>query len=270
MRPIDAIERWPGTHAAAVVVRDDGGPRVTRNAGPMDQRFSHASVTKLASSLAVLVEIEAGSCRLDDPCGPPGATLAHLLSHASGLPLDGDEPVAPPGQRRIYSNRGIERAVEHAAIAAAMTPVALVASRVLEPLGMAETVLLGSVASGAVGSTADLCLLAAELLAPTLLDDLAAAQRTVTFPGLAGVLPGFGRHDPCDWGLGAEVKGSKRPHWTGARWPSSTVGHFGQAGGFLAVDYDDGIAVVTLGDEPFGPWATAAWPVFTDEVHAAR
>jgi len=27
----------------------------------------------------------------------------------------------------------------------------------------------------------------------------------VAFPGLAGVLPGLGRYDPCDWGLGFEI-----------------------------------------------------------------
>jgi CubicO group peptidase (beta-lactamase class C family) len=237
----------------------------------MGERFPHASVTKVASAIAVLVVVEAGRCALDDEVGPPGATLAHLLSHASGLPTDGATPIAAPGTRRIYSNTGIEIAVAHAAAASRATPTELVTSRVFEPLGMRETALTGSAASGAIGPTEDLCALAAELLLPTLLSpQLAATQRTVAYPGLVGVLPGFGRQVPCDWGLGLEVKGSKRPHWTGETWPSSTVGHFGQSGGFVVADVEAGIAIVTLGDERFGTWSTSAWPAFTDAVRASH
>ncbi|HLK46103.1 MAG TPA: penicillin-binding protein, partial [Acidimicrobiales bacterium] len=149
------------------------------------------------------------------------------------------------------------------------TPVELLEDRVFGPLGMTSTRLVGPASSGAVGSTADLCALAAELLVPTLVPiELAARQRAVAFPGLVGVLPGFGRQEPCDWGLGVEVRGTKRPHWTGSTWPPTAVGHFGQAGGFVLGDADAGVAVVTLGDEPFGPWATSTWPAFTDLVRA--
>ena len=136
---------------------------------------------------------------------------------------------------------------------------------------MARTVLEGRASAGAVGPVSELAALASELLVPTFLGPaLAARQRAVQFPGLIGVLPGFGRQVPCDWGLGVEVKGTKRPHWTGTRWPATTTGHFGQAGGFVAVDAVAGVAVATLGDEPFGPWAKAAWPAFTDDVHRAH
>ena len=40
-------------------------------------------------------------------------------------------------------------------------------------------------------------------------------MREVAFPELAGVLPGFGYHNPNDWGLGPEIRGTKAPHWTG-------------------------------------------------------
>jgi CubicO group peptidase (beta-lactamase class C family) len=227
-------------------------------------------VTKLSSSLAVLIEVEAGRCTLDDPVGPPGSTLAHVLSHASGLPTDGTTPISLPGRRRIYSNTGIELAVDHAAARAGATPIELVTTRVFEPLGMDLTILAGSAASGAVGTTWDLCTLAGELLSPTLVSARAATlQRTVSFPGLDGVLPGFGRQVPCDWGLGAEVKGTKHPHWTGHSWPPASVGHFGQQGGFVVVDVAAGIALVTLGDEAFGEWATTSWPAFTDAARTA-
>ena len=66
---------------------------------------------------------------------------------------------------------------------------------------------------------------------------MVVAQATsVAFPGLRGVLPGVGRFDPLDWGLGFEVRGSKSPHWTGTRNSPATFGHFGGTGTFLWVD----------------------------------
>ena len=53
----------------------------------------------------------------------------------------------------------------------------------------------------------------------------------VAFPGLRGVLPGFGLQDPNDWGLGLEIRGRKAPHWTGARnSPRDRSGTSGAAG----------------------------------------
>jgi CubicO group peptidase (beta-lactamase class C family) len=267
MAPLESIGQWPGRHGAAVVVRGDRHPVVVASVGALDVEFPLASVTKVVSSLAVLRVVAAHDCDLDDQVGPPGSSLAHLLSHASGLPLDGTQPIAEPGTRRIYSNSGIESAVSHAADSARIAPEELLDARVFEPLGMSTTHLHGSPASEASGTVADLCRLAGELLAPTLLpDDLAARWGSVAFPGLAGVLPGFGRQVPCDFGLGIEVKGEKHPHWTGASWPASSIGHFGQRGGFIIADRVSGMALVTLGDEPFGPWATTEWPGFTDDV----
>ena len=47
------------------------------------------------------VAVEEGSVSLEEPAGPPGSTVAHLLAHASGL---GPAPTAAvtPGQRRAY------------------------------------------------------------------------------------------------------------------------------------------------------------------------
>jgi CubicO group peptidase (beta-lactamase class C family) len=92
----------------------------------------------------------------------------------------------------------------------------------------------------------------------------------VHFPGLAGVLPGFQRFDPCDWGLGVEIRGSKQPHWTGPANSPATFGHFGRSGSFLWVDPVAGRACVGLADRPFGPWAARAWPVLADAVVAER
>jgi CubicO group peptidase (beta-lactamase class C family) len=79
--------------------------------------------------------------------------------------------------------------------------------------------------------------LAPELLSPSLIgEELLADATRPTFPGLSGVLPGFGRQPDCAWGLGFEVRGGKQPHWTGSRNSPGTFGHFGQSGSFIWVD----------------------------------
>ncbi len=69
------------------------------------------------------------------------------------------------------------------------------------------------------------------------------------FPGLTGVLPGFGVQRPNDWGLGFEISDGKSPHWTGSANSGRTYGHFGQSGTFLWVDPDADLALVVL-DRP--------------------
>ena len=81
---------------------------------------------------------------------------------------------------------------------------------------MSGTRLEGRPSEGLVGPVADLAAFAHELLAPAILPaGLIAEAATVAFPGLRGVLPGFGLQDPNDWGLGFEIRGRKSPHWTG-------------------------------------------------------
>ena len=136
--------------------------------GPIDEAFGWASVTKLLVSIASLVALEEGTVSLQDPVGPVGSTLAHVLSHASGLPFEGGTPIAPPATRRIYSNTGIELAAAHLETAAGMPFGEYLRAGVLEPLGMGQTVLNGSPAHGAKGPVADLLALAGELSAPSL------------------------------------------------------------------------------------------------------
>ena len=88
------------------------------------------------------------------------------------------------------------------------------------------------------------------------------------FPGLAGVLPDFGRFDPNDWGLGFELRDAKSPHWTGSQNSPRTFGHFGGSGTFLWVDPDPKIALACLTDLEFGEWAKGAWPKLSDDVLA--
>jgi CubicO group peptidase (beta-lactamase class C family) len=217
-----------------------------------------------------MVAVEEGIVSLQDPVGPPGSTLSHVLAHASGLPFEGDRPVAPPAQRRVYSNRGIELAAAHLENAAGMPFAEYLSAGVLEPLSMGKTVLHGSPAHGARGPLSDLLALAGELLAPNLVSPATLRTTTsVAWPGLAGVLPGFGRQDPCDWGLGPEIRGHKTPHWTGDTNSPETFGHFGQSGSFLWVDPVAGLALAGLSSTDFGPWAKDAWPALSDAVLAA-
>jgi CubicO group peptidase (beta-lactamase class C family) len=213
-----------------------------------------ASVTKLATALACWIAMEEGTIDLDDPAGPEGSTVRHLLAHASR-------------GRRIYSNEGYEVLADHLAAAAAMPFEAYLREAVLDPLHLTDTRLDGSAGSGMVGPIDDLVRLAAELRVPTLVaPPTLALATTVAFPGLGGVLPGFGRQDPNDWGLGPELKSTKAPHWTAPSGSPRTYGHFGQAGGFCWIDPDAGVACAVLTDEPFGDWARAAWPAFSQTV----
>jgi CubicO group peptidase (beta-lactamase class C family) len=253
----EELATWPGPAGVAVV----GGSGVLGSAGDLTTVFPWASVTKVVTALVVLQAARNGSVDLDDAAGPPGSTLRHLLAHASGVAFEGEKVMAEPGRRRIYSNRGIELAAGHVERRTGRAFAELARETLLDPLGMTGTRLVGSPAAGAEGPVSDLVLLARELVAPRSLDaDLVAEATGTTYPGLAGVLPGFGRQDPNDWGLSIEVRGTKSPHWTTDALSPQTFGHFGQSGSFLWVDPTRRIGCVAAGAEAFGRWAIEAWP----------
>jgi CubicO group peptidase (beta-lactamase class C family) len=229
-----------------------------------------ASVTKLLTALAALIAVDEGVVDLDEPAGPPGSTVRHLLAHASGLPMDGGPtPIAKPGTRRIYSNLGFETLTAHLATQAGMPFAEYLLEAVLVPLDLKQTSVEGSPASGATGPLTDLMALGRELLSPTLISaETLATATAVTFPNLAGVLPGFGRQDPNDWGLGFELRDHKAPHWTGTTNSPQTFGHFGRSGSFLWVDPVAGLSCGSLSDRDFGPWAAEAWPALSDAMIA--
>lgn len=276
MRAFEQLRRWPASAASAgpavVVVGRGGGPgEVVASTGPVARPFALASVTKPLVALAVLVAVEEGTVGLDDPAGPPGSTVRHLLAHASGLGPDGAAVLAPPARRRIYSNTGFEVLGRHLEVASGLDVATYLREAVVEPLGLSATALPGgaSPAHGAHASAADLGRIARELLDPTLLDPATLAEATTpVFPDLAGVLPGFGPQDPNPWGLGVEIRGHKAPHWTARAASAGTFGHFGRAGTFCWVDPVAGLGCVVLTDVGFGPWAVEAWPAFNDAILA--
>lgn len=278
MQALELVATWPVDSAVAGVVTAEStgrGPAVGRGCevagtvGDTGRAFPWASVTKLCTALAVLVAVEEGTIALDDAAGPPGATVAHLLAHASGLTPDGGRVLARPGRRRIYSNAGFILLGELVAARSGMAFDAYLREAVLDPLGMGGARFHpgASPAAGLVGTLWDLVALGAELLRPTVVaPETLAAATSVAFPGLPGVLPGFGAQDPCDWGLGFEIRDAKHPHWSGRRNAPATFGHFGQSGSFLWVDPDAGVACGSLAARTFGPWAAKAWPALSDAV----
>jgi CubicO group peptidase (beta-lactamase class C family) len=266
VRALAQIDEWGVEHAAAGVVERGGMVATHRDA---DRVFRWASVTKLLTGSVVLVAAEEGIVDLDEPAGPPGSTVRHLLAHASGLPFEGEEPISRPGDRRIYSNPGYEALGALVADRAAMAFGEYLHGALLGPLGMERTELRGSPASECFGPLADLLVFARELLAPRFVAAETFEEATsVVFPGLSGVLPGFGRQEPMDWGLGFEVRDDKSPHWTGSRNSARTFGHFGGSGTFLWVDPVAEAACACLTDREFGDWALDAWPRLSDAVLA--
>ena len=262
---LHSIDGWGAGVAAAGAAR---AAAVVATHGPADAELPWASVTKLLTGLALLVALEEGTVDLDEPAGPPGSTLRHLLAHASGLPLDGEEPITEPGRRRIYSNTGIELAARLLEERAEMPFADYFAQALVRPLGLSGR-LAGSPAHGYRGPLDDLLAVGREFLRPTLVARETLAEATaVQFSGLTGVLPGLGRMEPNDWGLTFELRDAKSPHWTGTRNSRGTFGHFGASGTFLWVDADAGLACGVLTDRQFGDWAKGAWPAFSDAVLA--
>lgn len=267
MSALDAIADWPVDSAAAAVVTPSG---VIAQYGDATQRFALASVTKPLVARAAQIAIEEGVVELDTDAGPPGSTVRHLLAHATGYAMNSPELIAKPGQRRVYSNYGFRVLAETVQQASGIEFGQYLAEAVFEPLGMTDCTLKGGAEGAGFGATstvADLAAFAGDLLRPkTVSAQMHAQAIDVQFPGLAGVLPGFGSQRPNDWGLGFEIRDQKSPHWTGSSNSAGTYGHFGQSGTFLWVDPDADLALVVLTDRNFGEWAYPCWPAISDEV----
>ena len=117
--------------------------------------------------------------------------------------------------------------------------------------------------TGATASIATLPAFVVELFSPTLIDrdDARSRATAVAFPGLDGVLPGFGYHGTRVTGVSASscattsgrigpgVRTRRRPLGISAS-PARSCGSIRQRD----------IALVALTDRPFGEWAKAAWP----------
>ena len=256
------IDSWDVPFAAAGVTRAAG---TLATHGDTRRQVELASVSKPVAALATLVAAEEGVLDLDEPAGPPGATVRHLLAHASGLPFEGPAPIAQPGRRRIYSNEGFAVLGARLAERAEMPFDEYVRAAVCLPLAI-DLDPAGHPGAGMHASLDDVLALGRELLAPALVaPETNAEMVAVQFPGLDGVLPQFGRFSPLDWGLGVQLN-TDRPQWMGSLVSRKTFGHFGGSGTFLWVDPDLGAACAVVTTRRFGDWAKEAWPRFSDAV----
>lgn len=263
---LDPVENWPVDNAAAAVI---AAGEVVATLGETQRSFELASVTKLLSAYGFLMAVEEGVFELDDACGPEGSTVRHLLAHASGVGFASRKPERAVEQRRLYSSAGFEILADEVYRRSGIEFADYLEEGVFAPLGMADTVLHGSAGHGASSTIQDLCAFAQELaepqlLAPQTLEEAMSPQ----FPDLVGVVPGYGFHRPCFWGLGFEIFGGKSPHWLGPGMPEETVGHFGMSGTYLwavpAVGRFAGItgagrAMVALTDRRFQDWVKPLW-----------
>ena len=214
----------------------------------------------------MLVALEEGTVDLDEPAGPEGSTLRHLLAHASGLPPDDGPPLMPPARRRIYSNTGIELAADLVA-GARRDSVRRVLPRVRRRAARPRRRAARLAGAGRTAARSTTCSRSArELLAPTLVAPETLDEATsVQFPGLSGVLPGFGRMDPNDWGLAFELRDAQVAALDERAQLAADVRSLRRAAGtFLWVDPELGCACGVLTDKEFGAWALEAWPRFND------
>ena len=267
MSALDATTEWPVDTVAAAVVGPSG---VLAEHGDTRRRFALASVTKPLVARAAQIAVEEGVVELDTEAGPPGSTVRHLLAHAAGYSMQSSELISKPGQRRVYSNYGFQVLAETIEQASGIEFGRYLAEAVFEPLAMVDSSLDGGAEAAGYGVTStvtDLAAFAGDLLRPGIVSPQMHADATdVQFPGLSGVLPGFGAQRPNDWGLGFEIRDGKSPHWTGSANSGRTYGHFGQSGTFLWVDPDVDLALVVLTDRNFGEWAYPLWPALSGEV----
>ena len=130
---------------------------------------------------------------------------------------------------------------------------------------MRETELRGSPAAGASGPLPDLLTFARELLAPRVVAAETLAEATaVAFPGLPGVLPGFGRQAPMDWELRTRRRRTGRARATRSA-PSATS---------VARARSSGSIPTPASPSRVSPTASSvtgqreAWPVLSDAVLA--
>ncbi len=272
-----SLELLPGESLVAGRLHE-GRLEIVRVIGDVKKR-PWASVTKLATALAVMVAVAEGTLDLEATVLDNGATVADLLAHCSGVATgfldvgtDSYEPIVPPRTRRIYSNLGYELLASLVAQESGLDYETYLREAVLIPAGLKDAPFvprrgyLGG-ATGLVGDVCDLGRLARLLWEPVVCDQvLLAKMRSVHVPGLAGVLPGFGLMTDNVWGLGPELKGSKQPHWMPSTLSGSAYGHFGQSGSFLWFDPEISIFTGYVGPQDFGDWSKVRWPLIGEQI----
>ena len=165
--------------------------------GDVRHRFELASVTKPLVARAAQVAVEEGVVELDTQAGPPGSTVRHLLAHAAGYSMHSADLMAEPGKRRVYSNYGFAGARGHHPAGVGHRV------RAIPDRGGVRTARHGRHRAAGRGRGGWVSAprrplptwsaFAADLLRPSTVSQQMHSEATdVQFPGLSGVLPGFG------------------------------------------------------------------------------
>ena len=85
--------------------------------------------------------------------------------------------------------------------------------------------------------------------------------------GLRGGIEGFMTWDDCTWGLGFDLRGVKRPHFSGEYSSPRTFGHTGVAGTFAWADPATDLVCVMLANRMlYNRWNTSRWSRFSTAV----
>ena len=156
----------------------------------------------------------------------PRCAICWRTRPASGHgPAEGD--VGTRRRTRIYSNSGYD--VLAAARGRGRAAVRRGRARLGAPAAGDDGVEPRRPPRRAGRDAADLAALTTSCSSRVLTAESASMASTVAFAGLRGVLPGFGLQEPCDWGLGLEIRGSKSPHWTGTATRRRRSGTSGEA-----------------------------------------
>lgn len=241
--------------------------------GDRKRVFPWMSLTKLVTSRIILgavenqaLDLDQGALTVGEVNIPAGVTVRHLLSHASGINSDQERFIVPCSTRRIYSNAGYELLAQLLSHYSGISFQRWAQQMIIDPLDL-QIGWSDSAAWGISGDLNDLIRLAKECVSPSFLSwDLHRAWCQPAFPGLPGILPGYGQMDNNLWGLGPEIKDHKSPHWTASSASKWTYGHFGQSGSFLWIDPLPGLGAVFLGEKRFGPLHQRLWPQLNQQL----
>ncbi len=297
-----------------------------------DSLFPVASITKLATALAVLRLGDGGGLLLDEPLArylpnaaaavQPGVTLRTMLSHTAGLPYDLPDgavtyglglnwptlrdaclatPALGPARERFeYSNLGpgllaaiVERFTSHSfpdalkalvldplevegylGVAGLPRPAAHIAGD-YGPHAGAPTEPFNSpfwrslaLPWGGLVTTAEGCLRLVRAFGGEPRGFLSLPLTAEATRDQTGGVPGrmiMLEWPRAAWGLGADLRGDKRPHFAPAEAAANSYGHVGASGAMVGRDPIAGVDWAILGPRVFTDWRQH-WPAIGKAV----
>ncbi len=267
------------------------------SAGPLDSLRETITVRQLLDHTSGLPEdLPRGSMRsIDQP------SVSQLTDAMIRLPLEYE-----PGTALVYSNAGFAIGARIAEVITGEDFWELTWQRVLDPLLLRNIIdrpgpalddriaVLQDAANrgkpteaynsrywkdlaipwgGLYGTAQDLVTFAAAFLRPKesflarpLMEEMIRDQ----VKGVPGAVQSLRVHWPvASWGLGWEVKGAKRKHWTGNLTSPWTYCHFGAAGTLLWADPDHDVALAVFANRTtyhLWPFVPPRWAMLSDAI----